>query len=83
MNDYVSQPDKEYFRNSSTTASQIPLSAGYKVFEHLGVFGGVSYDYFHRLSDNSPDPANFGGSLPGINRGRHHHKIGFFGGIQF
>jgi hypothetical protein len=67
---------------SNTIATQLRLSAGYKIFEHFGIFGGVSYDHFYRLNDNSPNLMNFG-FLPGNTQGQHLHKIGLFGGIQF
>jgi len=67
----------------STQICQLRLTAGYKVFEHLGIFGGISYDYFYRWQDTSPDPRNFGGPMIGDVFDRNIHKLGFFGGIQF
>ncbi|MDR0494087.1 MAG: caspase family protein [Treponema sp.] len=62
---------------------QLRLTFGYKFFEHLGVFSGISYDYLHKWRNNSPNPENFGGVFVGGTYGRHVHKLGFFGGIQF
>jgi hypothetical protein len=67
----------------STQICQLRLTAGYKVFEHLGIFGGISYDYFYKWQDNSPAPGDFGGPVIGDVFGRNIHKLGFFGGIQF
>jgi len=59
------------------------LVGGYKFFKHLGIFGGVSYDYFYMYQANSPDPRNFNGLMLGGAIGPNIHKFGFFGGIQF
>ena len=69
--------------NYITPAAQVRLVAGYKFFEHLGIFAGVSYDYFYRHFSTSPDPWNSGIPAPGIENGKHTHKLGFFGGLQF
>jgi hypothetical protein len=63
--------------------TQFRFTAGYKIFEHLGIFGGVSYDYIHREESASPDPETFGLFTAGWSDGRNIHKLGFFGGIQF
>jgi hypothetical protein len=63
---------------------QARLSGGFKVFEHLGLFGGVSYDWFPDLDGDSHDRVDgLGISAPRWENGRNIHKIGFFGGIQF
>jgi hypothetical protein len=63
---------------------QARLSGGFKVFEHLGIFGGVSYDWFPNLDGNSHDRIDdLGISVPQWENDRNIHKIGFFGGIQF
>jgi len=67
----------------NTQIYQLRLTAGYKIFRHLGIFGGISYDFFHKWKDNSPDPRDFGGTLIGDASDRNIHKVGFFGGIQF
>jgi hypothetical protein len=63
---------------------QARLSAGFKMFEHLGIFGGVSYNCFMDLDGDSyrriEDP---GISTLQWGDDRTIHKIGFFGGIQF
>jgi hypothetical protein len=69
--------------NNSNLVHQLRFTAGYKIFEHLGVFGGISYDYVNRYGGNSPDPAELSGFLGGGKVGRDIHKLGFFGGIQF
>jgi hypothetical protein len=66
------------------TLLQARLSGGLKVFEHLGIFGGVSYDWFPDLDDKSRDrTGDLGASLLRWENDRNIHKIGFFGGIQF
>ena len=80
----ISDPDFDWDDAGSTTGiSQLRLTAGYKVFEHLGVFAGISYDYLYRNRETNPDPRDFEGPLLGGVFGRHTHKFGFFGGVQF
>ena len=69
--------------NSTTYTLQLRLIGGYKFFEHLGVFAGLSYDYFYRHADASPDPRDFRDLYLGGSNSSHLHKIGFLGGIQF
>ncbi|MDR0457245.1 MAG: caspase family protein [Treponema sp.] len=76
------QYSHESFGSFITETSQLRLTAGYTIFEHLGVFAGISYDYFYK-HQNSPDPRNFGGLMIGDVLGHYAHKFGFFGGIQF
>jgi hypothetical protein len=80
--------DDDDFDESNTIMAQARLTVGFELFEHLGAFVGISYDYFHRWRDNSPLPSAIGvvdkldGNLPwsdDINV----HRIGFFAGIQF
>jgi hypothetical protein len=66
-----------------SSLAQLRFTAGYKIFEHLGIFGGVSYDYIHRWESASPDPETFNSFTAGWSDGRNTHKLGFFGGIQF
>ena len=75
--------ESETYSDFMTNISQLRLIAGYKIFPHLGVFAGLSYDYIFRNKDNSPDPEDFGGPVVGVVFDRHIHKLGFFGGIQF
>jgi hypothetical protein len=63
--------------------AQARLSAGFKVFEHLGIFGGLSYDYIHRESDASPDSQGPEGFVFGWSTERNIHKLGIFGGVRF
>jgi hypothetical protein len=54
------------------------------MFEHLGIFGGVSYDWFLDFDGNSHDRVgDWGVSAPRWENDWNIHKIGFFGGIQF
>ena len=68
---------------SVTGIYQVRLTAGYKVFEHLGVFAGLSYDYLYREKTTCPDVRDFGSPIIGGVFGPNTHKLGFFGGIQF
>jgi hypothetical protein len=70
----------EKFENFGLLDIQGRLTAGFKFFEHLGVFAGVSYDYIYRPREGSPELQDL---VYSWSRGRHMHKIGFFGGIQF
>jgi hypothetical protein len=74
--------DNDY---KNTNLSKLRLTAGYKVLPHLGIFGGVSYDFFSRWEDTSPDPRDFNGPFLGgaFDGDRYIHKLGFFGGVQF
>ena len=66
-----------------TDISQARLTLGYKILEHLGIFAGVSYDYIRQNKTTSPSPEDFAPFIWGKSYGRHTHKVGFFGGIQF
>jgi hypothetical protein len=66
-----------------TSIAQLRLSAGYKLYEHLGIFCGVSYDIIHRWNDSSPDPLEAAPIAFAAGSGKTRHKLGFFGGIQF
>ena len=74
--------------NSNNTQNfQTRLTLGYKFLRHLGIFAGVSYDYFYRLNNKCADPSIFfndsSNFMSGSIHGRNFHKLGFFGGIQF
>jgi hypothetical protein len=71
------------WNNAISNLAQLRFTAGYKIFEHLGIFGGVSYDYIHRLENAGPDPRAFSPFTAGWSDERNTHKLGFFGGIQF
>jgi hypothetical protein len=70
-----------------TFTAQARLSVGLELFEHLGAFVGVSYDYFYRWDAASPLP------IPVVvdkisntfswSDEKNIHRIGFFAGIQF
>ena len=78
-----SDKDWDKFDGYSTNIQQLRLIAGYNFLPHLGVFAGVSYDYLYRRFESCPDPKDFGGPVLGSTSGRHTHKLGFFGGLQF
>jgi hypothetical protein len=60
---------------------QVRLTAGFKIFKHLGFFAGLSYDYVHRYADNSPSQGGY--AFCDFEDGRDAHRMGFFGGLQF
>jgi hypothetical protein len=68
---------------SNTGIYQLRLIGGYKMYERLGVFAGISYDYMNQRKSSDPSPEKFGGTALGKSNGQHTHKIGFFGGVQF
>ncbi|MDR0475834.1 MAG: caspase family protein [Treponema sp.] len=85
---------RKYFRennvphNSDTSSSitglhQLRISGGYKIAPHFGILAGVSYDYLYQHKGASPVPEGFGLQMPNITKGKHIHKLGFFGGMQF
>jgi hypothetical protein len=72
---------EKYSAGDNTLLIQGRLIGGYKFFKHLGVFAGISYDFFHAFNNHSPIP---GGSLNlGLGDDWNVHRIGFFGGVQF
>ena len=77
---YDINDDDEYY---STDTAQLRLTAGYKILPHLGIFGGISYDFFYRNKSTSPDPRDFAGPMLEASFKKSIHKFGFFGGIQF
>ncbi len=75
--------DLDFDDSDSLVMAQARLTIGFELFKHLGVFAGVSYDYFYQWNDRSSVPENiFSGKLV-WNDGPHTHKIGVFAGIQF
>jgi hypothetical protein len=72
----------KFFWAGTSILAELRVSAGFKVFEHLGAFAGVSYTYLYQGSDTSPnpDPAWLGGSW---DKGANIHKVGVFAGVQF
>jgi len=68
---------------SDTVTGQVRLIFGYKFFKHFGLFAGVSYDYLYRHTGSSPDPADHSDFFVGYVHGKHTHKLGILGGIQF
>ena len=73
-----------------TNVYQARLTFGYKFLKHLGIFAGISYDYFQNVysrkgNDISVDPRDlaYDGFISGSVNGRNYHKVGFFGGVQF
>ncbi|MDR2102772.1 MAG: caspase family protein [Treponema sp.] len=72
----------DFYNKSTSVINQARLSLGFKAFEHLGIFGGLSYDYIHRHRDTSPDPQ--GGRFAfAWSDERNIHKLGIFGGLRF
>jgi hypothetical protein len=70
--------------DGSSFITQVRLSAGYKLFEHLGIFAGISYDYIRSSHASSPRLGkDFGFSTLAHSDGRNTHKLGFFAGFQF
>jgi hypothetical protein len=78
---YVRNMDKVY-RSGTSFLTELRLIAGYKIFEHLGVFAGLSYTCLYRGSDTSPNPKSawLGRTW---DTGPNSHKIGVFAGLQF
>jgi hypothetical protein len=72
-----------FFFGSNTGIYQLRLIGGYKMYERLGIFAGISYDYLHQRENSDPSPEEFGGTALGKSNGKHTHKVGFFGGLQF
>ncbi|MDR3201458.1 MAG: caspase family protein [Spirochaetales bacterium] len=69
---------------SSSQLFQARLSFGFKAFDHLAAFAGVSYDYLLRLSSTSPDPqARLGLFNFPWSDSKNIHRLGLFGGVQF
>jgi hypothetical protein len=68
---------------SASFINQVRLAAGFKVFEHLGAFVGISYDYLRLQSDSSPDPRGKPEYVFDWGDSRNINKLGFFAGIQF
>jgi hypothetical protein len=69
---------------STSQLFQARVTFGFKAFEYLSAFVGVSYDYLLRLSNTSPEPD----SRPGIfdlpwSGSKNIHRMGLFAGVQF
>jgi hypothetical protein len=75
--------NEDAYNASTSLISQARFTAGYKIFKHLGVFGGISYDYLHRFDrDTSPNPTSNAHVFDWGDE-RNIHKLGFFAGVQF
>jgi hypothetical protein len=75
---------EDFFDDHANILLQARLSGGFKVFEHLGIFGGVSYDWLLAFNDASRcEIDGLGPSALRWENDRNIHRIGFFGGIQF
>jgi hypothetical protein len=68
---------------SSSLMAQVRLTVGFEIFEHLGAFAGISYDFFHKWNSNSPMPENVMNGEMSWSDDRNLHRLGFFAGIQF
>jgi hypothetical protein len=73
----------QLFFGTNTVIYQLRLIGGFKMYERLGIFAGISYDYLYRKKNTSPSPEDFAGTAPGKSSENKTQKIGFFGGIQF
>ncbi|GBU28118.1 hypothetical protein R84B8_01676 [Treponema sp. R8-4-B8] len=73
----------QFFFGTNTTLYQLRLIGGFKLFERLGVFAGISYDYLNQSKNTDPSPGDFAGAVPGKSFDNQTHKIGIFGGMQF
>ncbi|MDR0301648.1 MAG: caspase family protein [Treponema sp.] len=71
---------------------QARITTGFKFFRHLGVFAGVSFDFYHRYYDFAdkcyePYPDELKESILGSGLAHdykgHLYKFGFFAGVQF
>ncbi len=74
---------KQLFFGTNTGIYQVRLIGGFKMYERLGIFAGISYDYLYRKKNTDPDPEDFARTAPGKSIGNKTHKMGFFGGMQF
>jgi hypothetical protein len=72
-----------FFFGSNTGIYQLRLIGGYKMYERLGIFAGISYDLLLQREASDPSPEEFAGAMPGKSDGKYVHKVGFFGGLQF
>ena len=72
-----------FFFGSNTSIFQLRLIGGYKMYERLGIFAGISYDFLYQSKNTDPSPENFAGAAPAKSYGNKTHKMGFFGGVQF
>jgi hypothetical protein len=73
----------KFFFGSYTGIYQLRLIGGYKMYERLGVFIGISYDFLIQRKDSDPAPEDFAGATLSKTDGKYTHKFGFFGGLQF
>jgi hypothetical protein len=72
------------YNNATANLTELRLSVGFKIFEHLGVFAGISYGQLNRRSYEAPELISiFGGNVFVWNNELIEHKIGFFMGLQF
>jgi len=71
------------FFGFNTGLYQIRLIGGYRMYERLAVFFGISYDFLLQRTDSDPSPGGFIGAGLGKTYGNNTHKVGFFGGLQF
>jgi hypothetical protein len=68
---------------SSSLDLQARFTVGCKIFEHLGIFAGVSYAWTY-LGENSPVLSpSLVKLLPEELDSRNRQRIGFFAGLQF
>jgi hypothetical protein len=68
---------------NNTAIYQLRLIGGYKMYERLGVFAGISFDYLYQSKNGDPSPQDFFGAVRGKSNDKNTLKMGFFGGMQF
>ncbi|MDL2228643.1 caspase family protein [Treponema sp. OttesenSCG-928-L16] len=75
--------DDDSLWRRTTMITQARVSAGFKVFKHLGAYVGISYDYLWRKGPFAADPSSRLFSSFDWSTDRHIHRLGAFAGIQF
>jgi hypothetical protein len=71
------------YNASASQLHQVRLTAGFKIFEHLGAFVGLSYDWIRRENEDSPNPDGKMEYVFNWGNSRNINKLGFFAGLQF
>ena len=75
--------DCDLYDQATTIMAQLRFTLGFKMFEHFGLYAGISYDFFHKLSKESPVPVSASFYTFPWSDGNNIHRVGFYGGIQF
>jgi hypothetical protein len=74
---------KAGYTASASILAQARLTVGFELFEHLGAFAGLCYDYIYRESDSSPNPQGKLDCVFDWGDRWNINKLGFIAGIQF